>query len=295
MISSRYLRRIRKSLWQWVFPLDCCRFTFLSLALDVLSPTAGRLPPRLRRLLGRNPGNPTLPGGSGLEASGGDILVKAIDIYSVRRQIMARIAPDAPNPLPPHCQRAALAGLFLRCGYMQDPRNGYHLEIAVKERWRARLTRRIGRLLRLPFKVMRRRNRIVYYLKDRRHLLRLLKRLELHDLVMELQDLVSTRDLMGLVNRQVNFETANINKSVAAADLQTERIRRLLAHHDKGIWSPALKELALLRLKHPHDGYEALGSRCTPPLSKSAVNHRLRRIMDLYQKTFPESPSKLEN
>ncbi len=266
------------------------------MALDAVAEDTGRLPKRLYRLLGRTVRDTALLGEDTFTPpTGKTMIVQPIEIHQLRRLVMARTAPDAPHPLPPHCRKAALAGLFLRCGYMQDPQSGYHAEFAARERWRARLIHRLGHLLRLPFHVLTRRERAVFYLKDRRHLLRLLRRLDQHDLVMELQDLVSTRDLLGLVNRQVNFETANINKSVAAAEQQVERIRRLLHYPDQGIWSPALRELALLRLKFPHDGYEVLGSRCTPPLSKSAVNHRLRRIADLYARTFPSAPEKSEN
>ncbi|HNV68192.1 MAG TPA: DNA-binding protein WhiA, partial [Candidatus Ozemobacteraceae bacterium] len=259
MPTRRYLRRLKHALWHASFPFDCCRYTFLALALDAVAEDTGRLPRRLYRLLGRTVRDTALLGeDTRTPPEGKTMIVQPIDIHSLRRLIMTRTAPNASQPLPPHCQKAAIAGLFLRCGYMQDPQSGYHAEFAVKERWRARLVYRLGHLLRLPFHVLTRRDRVVFYLKDRRHLLRLLRRLDQHDLVMELQDLVSTRDLLGLVNRQVNFETANINKSVAAAEQQIERIRRLLAHPDQGIWSPALRELALLRLRFPHDGYEGL-------------------------------------
>ncbi|RCK78935.1 MAG: hypothetical protein OZSIB_0486 [Candidatus Ozemobacter sibiricus] len=186
-----------------------------------------------------------------------------------------------------HCLRAWLRGMFVRGGYLQDPALGYHLEIMIRGRTRQRVFRLVARALRLPFRFCRRRDHVVAYLKGQAGLQRFLRAIEAFDRAMALQDLVAARQLLSDVNRQVNFETANINRAVAAAERQVERLRHLLAEADPEAMSDALRAMAELRVKYPEDSLEKLGQRFTPPLSKSAVNHRLRRLDELYRKLFP--------
>ncbi|MFZ2955629.1 MAG: DNA-binding protein WhiA [Candidatus Ozemobacteraceae bacterium] len=186
-----------------------------------------------------------------------------------------------------HCAVAFFRGAFVRAGYLQNPKKGYHLEFAFRDVRIARFFARTIRFLKLPFKESHNSEHRVFYLKEHTEIARCLHILELYDRALALEDLIAARGMVSLVNRQVNFETANILKQVAASDKQCEQIKRLLAHPDQGIWSPALREIAELRANFPLDSYELLGERCSPPLSKSAVNHRLRRLVDLFKHVFP--------
>ncbi|NLI79447.1 MAG: DNA-binding protein WhiA [Candidatus Riflebacteria bacterium] len=190
-----------------------------------------------------------------------------------------------------HCLRSWLRGMFVRSAYLQDPGRGYHLEFRLRGRHRVRLFRFVARALRLPFRFCRRRDHVVAYLKGRQGLIRFLRAMEAFDRAMAFQDLAATRDLLGTVNRQVNFETANIHRAVSAAERQIERIRQVLekTEGEPDLLSDALRAVAEARIRFPGDALEALGQRFDPPLSKSAVNHRLRRLADLHRKLFPAS------
>lgn len=285
-MSRLYHLALKRDLLTAPPSLPCCCESFLAgIARRRGSSMTVRGPRRLRRFL-RTGVDAVLPPGVAMEKTGRDLRIGGIDPATLRRNTAERLRIQAAGPSGGHCPRAFLRALFVRAGYMQDPEHGYHLEIVLPGKWAFRLLRISARALRLRFRFCRRRGRIVAYIKGAKQLVRVLKIFESFDRALHLEDLIATRQLLGTVNRQVNFETANINKQVAAAERQCEQINRLLAHHDQDIWTDALREVALMRVKHPLDSIEALGQRCTPPLSKSAVNHRLRRIMTLYREIF---------
>ena len=92
------------------------------------------------------------------------------------------------------------------------------------------------------------------------------------------------RDLRGKVNRRVNCDAANLDKAVEAAMVQVEAIRRLDAVGTLITLPDKLREAAALRLAHPEDTLAQLAERCDPPITKSALNHRLRKLIELGKK-----------
>lgn len=285
-MSRQYHLALKRDLLAAPATLPCCCESFLAgITRRRGSSMTVRGPRRLRRFL-RNGIDAIIPPGVGMEKVGRDLRIGGMDPTTLRRNTAERLKIQSAGQSGGHCPRAFLRGLFVRSGYMQDPEQGYHLEIVLPGKWAFRLLRFSAGSLRLRFRYCRRRGRIVAYLKSAAQLVRILKLFESFDRALRLEDLIATRQLLGTVNRQVNFETANINKQVAASERQCEQINRLLAHHDQEIWTDALRETALLRVRYPLDSIEVLGQRCTPPLSKSAVNHRLRRIVSLYREIF---------
>jgi DNA-binding protein WhiA len=91
------------------------------------------------------------------------------------------------------------------------------------------------------------------------------------------------RQMRNTVNRLVNAEIANQNKAIYASIEQIEMIRRLKKRQGLDALPPALRQFARLRLKHPGVSLKELGELSDPPLSKSAVNHRMRRIRELLE------------
>lgn len=283
----RYSLKLRRELFTSIPERACCRDAFLA---GLLGKRRGAVVLVLRPFLRRNLEErlaPLLPDGASLTLSENQPVFEELDLYDFRRRVEESVKAHF------HCCQAFFKAIFLRVGYIQNPRRGYHLEVALRDRWLARLFRTVVRRLKLPFHLTKRAiprrtdanresSRIHFYLKDRKGIARCLHHLELYDRALAFEDLIATRSLLSLVNRQVNCETANIQKQVNASEKQSDQIRRLLAYHDQEIWTPALRELAELRLQFPHDSYEALGQRLTPPLGKSAINHRLRRISDMY-------------
>ena len=89
------------------------------------------------------------------------------------------------------------------------------------------------------------------------------------------------KDIRGSVNRRVNCDAANLDKAVEAAMVQLEAIRRLEERGRLVLLPDKLKETAALRLAHPEDTLSQLAERCDPPVTKSALNHRLRKLVEL--------------
>jgi hypothetical protein len=202
----------------------------------------------------------------------------------LRHRLLRRLEVRPGEPHRGHCFRAFLKGVFVGCGYLQDPEQAYHLELTVAGLWLAKRVHRVGKVLRLPFRFFKRRKRYVAYLKGRQSVVRFLKRLECFERALEVEDIVATRNLLGTVNRQVNFETANINKQISASERQIEEIQRLLEHPDGEQIPEGLRQMAVMRVRFPQDTLDLLGKRFSPPLSKSAVNHRLRRLSTLFRR-----------
>jgi len=285
-MSRLYHLALKRDLLASPPTIPCCCESFLAgIARRRGSAMTVRGPRRLRRFLAAGV-DAIIPPGCGMERAGRDLRIGGVDPSQLRGNVAERLKIQAAGQSGGHCSRAFLRGLFVRSGYMQDPEQGYHLEIVLPGKWAYRLLRISTRSLRLRFRYCRRRGRIVAYLKGAPQLVKILKIFESFDRALRLEDLIATRQLLGTVNRQVNFETANINKQVAASERQCEQINKLLAHHDQDIWTDALREVALMRVKYPLDSIEILGQRCVPPLTKSAMNHRLRRIMALYREIF---------
>ncbi len=122
------------------------------------------------------------------------------------------------------------------------------------------------------------------YVKEGAHIVDLLNVMEAHTALMNLENVRIVKEMRNSVNRQVNCETANISKIVNAAVRQIEDIR--LIQKNKGIESlpEHLKEIALLRLAYPDAPLKELGMYLNPPVGKSGVNHRLRRISEIAEK-----------
>ena len=98
---------------------------------------------------------------------------------------------------------------------------------------------------------------------------------------MEVMNAKLEKDLRGSVNRRVNCDAANLDKAVEAALIQVEAIRRLEERGELAQLPDKLREAARLRLDHPEDTLAQLAEQCDPPVTKSALNHRLRKLVEL--------------
>lgn len=229
-----------------------------------------------------------LPQSASIEGGGTEILLDTnFDQLVLRQKLLDRIRRTSDAASGKHCQRAFLLGLFISRGYIQNPGRGYHLEFRLPGRWLPAMFKIVCRQLRIRFgEYKTETGACCFYLKSIRRIIKFLNLLGLFEKSLELSDLKATRSLLSMVNRQVNFETANINRLIDAAEESITQIERLFAYDDQEIWTESLRQLALMRLKHPHDSLVVLGQRFEPTLSKSAVNHRLRRIKGLHARVF---------
>ena len=127
-------------------------------------------------------------------------------------------------------------------------------------------------------KIVARKKYQVVYLKEGAQIVEMLGIMEAHVALMNLENVRILKEMRNSVNRQVNCETANISKTVNAAVKQLEDIEYIKQTAGIDSLPENLKEIALLRLEHPDATLGELGTYLDPPVGKSGVNHRLRKI-----------------
>ena len=185
------------------------------------------------------------------------------------------------------CRAAFLRGAFLAGGSVTDPMKGYHLELVTSH---YHVGRELPALLREagfePKEAERKGSRVVYF-KQSDHIEDFLTYLGAPVSAMAVMNAKLERDLQGRVNRQVNCDSANLDKTVAAAREQLAAIGRLEESGRLDFLPDKLREAARLRVEHPELNLGQLGALCEPGVSKSAFNHRMRKLMELAESAEP--------
>ncbi len=177
------------------------------------------------------------------------------------------------------CARALLRGAFLSGGAVTDPNRDYHLEFSVPH---YNLSRDLLALLGemdIPVKVVSRNGTYVVYLKESERIEDCLTFLGAPRAALEMMNVKVFKSIRNKTNRRINCENANIDKTVAAAGIQTDALRHIEATCGLSALPEDLQELARLRLDNPDMSLRDLGAAMEPPLSRSGVNHRLQRIL----------------
>ena len=182
------------------------------------------------------------------------------------------------------CKRAFIRGAFLASGSLSDPEKNYHFEIVCNREEKARQIQAVMNDFELDAKMINRKKYFVVYLKEGASIVDVLNIMEAPLSLMKLENVRILKDMRNTVNRRVNCETANINKTVAAAVKQIEDILFIKKEGGFGDLSPGLLEIAELRLQYPDVSLKELGTMLNPPVGKSGVNHRLRKLSDMAQK-----------
>ncbi len=179
------------------------------------------------------------------------------------------------------CQRAFLRGAFLSIGSVSAPEKGYHLELVCTNEAKAKQLQEIMLSFEIESKIVKRKKYFVVYMKEGKAIVELLNVMEAHIALMNLENLRILKEVRNTVNRRVNCEAANITKTVEAAGKQIEDI--LLIKEKMGLHNlPAnLKQIAELRLENPEMPLKELGEELEPPVGKSGVNHRLRKLSEI--------------
>ena len=179
------------------------------------------------------------------------------------------------------CKRAFIRGAFLAAGSVSDPNKAYHFEIVCNDYEKAIQLQKIINNFEIESKIVERKNHFVVYIKEGSSISDILNVMEAHVALMEFENVRILKDMRNSVNRKVNCETANLNKTVSAAMKQIESIE--LIKRTKGLdYLPAqLKEIAVLRVENPEVSLKELGEMLEPKVGKSGVNHRLRKICEI--------------
>ncbi len=176
------------------------------------------------------------------------------------------------------CRRAFIRGAFLAAGSVSDPEKSYHFEIVCASEEKADQLCRLLEEYQIDAKIVMRKNHYVVYVKEGSQISDILGLMGAHVSLMQLENVRIVKEMRNSVNRKVNCETANLNKTVSAAVRQVEDIRYLEAEMGLHKLTEGLEEIARLRLEHPDASLKELGGMLTPSVGKSGVNHRLRKL-----------------
>ncbi len=176
------------------------------------------------------------------------------------------------------CKRAFIRGEFLSSGSMSNPKTGYHLEIVAKTQEKAELLRDLIQTFSIDAKMIVRKGNYVVYIKEGSQIVDMLNVMEAHKALMELENVRILKEMRNSINRQVNCEAANINKTVNAAAKQIEDIIFIRDHSGFGDLTDGLEDIARIRIEYPEASLKELGEMLIPPIGKSGVNHRLRKL-----------------
>jgi conserved hypothetical protein len=176
------------------------------------------------------------------------------------------------------CKRAYIRGAFLASGSMSNPKKSYHLEIVVSDDEKAEQIRSIIQTFDIDAKKILRKKYYVVYIKEGSQIVDLLNVMEAHRALMDLENVRILKEMRNSINRQVNCEAANINKTVNAAAKQIEDIIYIQEHVGLGDLADGLEDIARVRIEYPEASLKELGEMLVPPIGKSGVNHRLRKL-----------------
>ena len=167
------------------------------------------------------------------------------------------------------CKRAFIRGTFLSSGSISDPEKGYHFEIVCPDSRKAEQLQGIIRSFHVEAKIVARKKSYVVYVK------------EANVALMDLENIRILKEMRNTVNRKVNCEAANINKTVNAAVRQVEDIQLISRTIGFESLSDGLAQIARLRLQYPDATLKELGMMLNPQVGKSGVNHRLRKLSEI--------------
>lgn len=179
------------------------------------------------------------------------------------------------------CKRAFIRGAFLLSGSISDPEKGYHFEIVYPDEQKAQQLQTIIRSFSVDAKIVQRKKSYVVYVKEGAQIVDMLAVMEANVALMDLENIRILKEMRNSVNRKVNCETANINKTVNAAVKQMEDIKLIQRTMGFEQLNEGLAQIAELRMQYPEATLKELGMMLRPQVGKSGVNHRLRKLSAL--------------
>lgn len=183
------------------------------------------------------------------------------------------------------CKRAYLRGAFMAGGSVNNPEgSSYHLEIASMYEEHCNALVKLANRFDLNARCIERKKGFIFYIKEGEKIIELLSIIGAHQALFKFEDVRIMRDMRNSVNRIVNCETANLNKTIGAAVRQIENIKLLQRELGLENLPDKLREVAEVRLLHPDVNLTEVGELLKGKVSKSGVNHRLRKIDELADK-----------
>ena len=204
-------------------------------------------------------------------------------VYSVQTPLIDRILSNEKMEVISRdcCKRAYIRGAFLAGGSLSDPEKAYHLELVNACRQKSEHLAELINGYGLKARVIERKGHYIVYLKEGENIVDLLNIMGAHLSLLSLENLRIVKDMRNNVNRQVNCETANLSKTVQASIKQINDINTIARIKGLGYLSSQLEEVAETRLMYEEASLKEIGAMLSPPVSKSGVNHRLRKISEI--------------
>ena len=208
-------------------------------------------------------------------------VLEALKICDTAGHLMMRHLTDPVLIKNSCCKRAYLRGCYMAVGSMSDPYKSYHLELVCGLQAQAEQLLKILHDFSLDAKMIIRKKYYVVYMKEGENIADFLNITEAHKALMEFENTRIYKGMRNMVNRKVNCEAANITKTVNAATRQVEDIRLIREKMGlEGLPEP-LRQMAYVRLENPQASLGELGKLLDPPVGKSGVNHRVRKLGEL--------------
>ena len=184
---------------------------------------------------------------------------------------------------------------FLRSGSISDPEKFYHLEIVFTSHEEAKSIQKMLEDFGLDAKIVERKGHYVVYLKEGAQIADMLRIMEAPLALMEFENIRIVKEMRNSINRQVNCEAANLGKTISAAVKQVEDIRYICSKVGLDNIPESLAETAKIRLEYPEATLKELGELMDPPLGKSGVNHRLKKLSELAEDLRSHKEEKLND
>ncbi|MDI6600524.1 MAG: DNA-binding protein WhiA [Thermoanaerobacteraceae bacterium] len=179
------------------------------------------------------------------------------------------------------CKKAYIRGAFMGCGSLTDPEKNYHMEFVTDNFNYAASLKQLLNHYRLSSKIIERKNNYVVYLKEGDKISDALNIMGAFQSLLSLENIRAFKEIRNNINRLVNCETANLDKTVNAAVRQIENINYIKENIGLESLPDSLREVAELRLKYENASLKELGEMLTPKMGKSGINHRLRKLDEI--------------
>jgi len=179
--------------------------------------------------------------------------------------------------------RLSIREAFIQSGFINDPNKEYHLEILFRTKKKAEELKLLLENFNINAGTTKKGSGYITYMKDGEDIVNFLALIGANNGVLRFEEARVFKDARNNVNRIVNCETANLNKTLEASNNQIENIKYLKQHKKFNTLPENLKEIAELRLKNPDLSYEEIGKLLKKPLSKSGVSHRLSKINSIVE------------
>lgn len=180
------------------------------------------------------------------------------------------------------CRKSYLRGVFLGSGTISDPEKGYHMEFVCSTQTLSNDVKKlINSFVGLHAKQVKRKKSYVVYVKESEQIVDILNILKAHGQLLRFEDTRIMKEMRNKTNRINNCDSANLDKTLNASEKQVEAIRKIEGKKGLDSLNDKLKEVALLRLDHPDATLQELADMMEPPLKKSGMNHRLKKIEEI--------------